>query len=144
MKTTYYTPDGAIEFDDDNYVNTYDSIITLDEAKAIKINNINNNTDLLIAGGVEYNDSIFGFELHDQINYLGMNIMQDCLTFPLTIKCRDEGTFYTFESKEDAVAFTEAVCAWKNSLLNSGWLLKYQVLACESIQSVCEISDTRL
>lgn len=137
------TSDGIKYIDTDCYESWYDTYITLEMIKEWKIEAINIKTDVIIDNGFTYATKVFGFTEADQINYIGMIVLKDFLTYPMKVKCKAECEYYDIADANEVEIFGQTACGWKQSVYNSGWTLKDSVKVCSTIEQVCNIVDSR-
>lgn len=138
-----FTINNQTDIDTTIYKPIYESIVTIDLIRKFKIDDIDEKTDEILKNGFIYDEIEFGFTMEDQLNYLGLYTMRDCLQYPTSIKTKIENDFYTFENSEQVALFAMTACGWKQNVYQSGWDLKSAVIECQTITEICNIEDLR-
>jgi len=111
--------------------------------KNIRYEEIDDKTDEILAYGFIYELIRFKMRLEDQANYTGLLVMRDCITYPYVMGTAEVGEYYNITSALEMLSFCGTACHYKQLVTNSGWVLKNQVKACETIAEVDLIIDDR-
>ena len=104
---------------------------------------VDNKTDQLILNGFYFNGIKFGLTQTDQMNYTGLLIKKDILTYPYKMKGFDNTIFYEFDSAIEIENFSNTVFLNVNQILNIGWEIKEQIQNCSTIEEILLIEDNR-
>lgn len=115
--------------------------VPLQEAIDNKIKEIDNNTENLIYNGFEYNGLQFSLSTNAQINWSNLPNLPEFI-FPLTVLSKNDDT-YKLEYAEVMNFYLTAVNG-KNMHLQSGNILKQELLKLKDSESVYNFKDDRL
>jgi len=114
--------------------------MTLDELKNIRYAEIDMNTQYLITQGFAFDGHTFSMSLTAQINWSNFPNIPDSL-FPLTvIDIAEDPYVCTLANK---MPFYYTALNEKNSLLQSGGVLKATIHACVDVACVNAVIDSR-
>ena len=116
--------------------------MTLEEAKSLKRNEIDQNTEYLIMNSnLTFDGNNFSMSIHAQINWLGIPNIPDNY-FPINIKNKNN-YLYSLTAQNKMPFFLNAV-GLKNSYLQSGNDLIIQVDALTTVEEVLNFIDPRV
>lgn len=116
-------------------------IIPVEQALEEKIKEIDSNTESLIYKGFEYGGLIFSLSTNAQINWSNLPNLPEQI-FPLTILSKDEKP-YSLNYSEVMNFYLSAVNG-KNTHLQSGTLLKQELLKLKDSESILNFKDDRI
>lgn len=116
----------------------------LDEQKAERVNEIDLNTQRLIAEGFVHNDTLFSLSLNAQQNWTAMSVMllTGKLTFPNKITNKNDLPYYLQDAAE-FITFTDKAVYAVQSQLEYGRQLKAAVLLATTQQELDAVVDPR-
>ena len=115
--------------------------VPIEQALEEKIKEIDNNTESLIYKGFEYAGLHFSLSTNAQINWSNLPNLPEVI-FPLTILSKDDKP-YSLKYSEVMNFYLTAVNG-KNSHLQSGTLLKQEVLKLKDSESILNFKDDRI
>lgn len=113
----------------------------IDCLRKIKDIEIDKKTVELISAGFSYDSNNFSLSETAQINWLGIKLMQDLLTFPLEVSTKNDYKYSLAEVNVDAFVGTGA--AVKQAHLDSGRSLKVDVADATTEAEIDLIVDNR-
>jgi hypothetical protein len=116
-------------------------VISLDDRKAAKIKEIDKRTQELIESGFSFDGHSFSLSLSAQVNWIGLKVMSELLTWPIEITTVDDGAYEL--QQVNLLAFAATAAATVQSHLAAGRALKLQVQAAASKEAVEAIKDNR-
>lgn len=115
--------------------------ITLDAAKAAKIQAIDMRTVQLIGSGFTFDGSEFSLSANAQINWIGMKTLESLINWPLNITTKSDNQHSLPQSQLNS--FVGTAKGVVQAHLDSGRALKVSVNACTTTAEVDAITDTR-
>jgi hypothetical protein len=123
-------------------VNCYD-VNNLDELKALRMEQIDQRTGVLISQGFTYNTKVFSMSENAQNNLLGSYSARDLLTYPFDWNTKDDSETYQIADSTEMANFFMAALTFKKGHQDSGTTLKGQVRDAVDIAAVNAIVDNR-
>ena len=121
----------------------FEECVFLEDAKKKKISKIDARTEELIDQGFNYSDLNFGLTQTDQLYYMGLDVSRGDFEYPYSIPNSDFTDTLEFEDADEVHQFFLAGVEDNRSILQSGILLKQEVMAAISVEEVESIEDTR-
>lgn len=117
---------------------------SLPELKKRKIFGIDNNTQRIISKGFIFNNHKFSLSQNAQLNWsvLYGRFKGGDLEFPYNVTTNDDDV-YTIQSAEDFTAFCNLAVYAVGYQIEVGRQLKQAVKACETVEQLKAIVDTR-
>jgi hypothetical protein len=100
-------------------------------------------TSEILEYGFTYDEHRFEHKLSDNVNYIDIMIMRDCLTYPQPINTAVSGIKYNLVDSDAVIAFSSARCQYKQAVRATGYVLKVAISECTTIEQVNAIIDDR-
>jgi len=116
------------------------SVLPLALVKESKITDIDSKTQELINNGFTFDGQIFSMSLTAQINWSNFPQLPDVM-FPLSVMTKEDTAYIL--SLANKMNFYYSALAYKNQYLQSGGVLKGEVMACNTYDCVNAIIDNR-
>jgi hypothetical protein len=115
-------------------------VISLDEAKFIKKNAIQEKTETLLYAGFTFDNKTFGLTSDESRKWLGLRLAQSS-EFPINVVSK-EGQIEQLNDST-VIDFYNAAFNRARNIEEGGGALKYQVNQCTTIEQVNAITDNR-
>ena len=119
--------------------------VFLDSLKAQRCIEIDNKSVELLKNGFEYDGRKFSLSMEAQINWLGLKAGAEdgVLQFPMTFSTLDECGYTMQSASEVPVFFWGHMAATRESILQSGRMMKAAIMECTTVEQMDAIVDAR-